>query len=177
VSQYDAVGWSEEANTDEAGGVRQPEWIREGLTLRRRVEWEEGALANVPEKAFRKAKFYKDAGALERVVTEVLASDVRSKWHTKKARKGGSRAPVVGAGGERLGERGEGRDEEGGGGERGKEGEASSWQIDNFIVEFIVDESEDVNGVGARGELLEGMVDGSGANDVVRVTNVLGVVC
>ena len=62
-------------------------------------------------------------------------------------------------------------------GERGKEGEASSWQIDNFIVEFVVDESEDVNGVGARGELLEGMVDGSGANDVVRVTNVLGVVC
>ena len=188
VGQYDSVGWTAESNTDEAGGVRQPAWIREGLALRRTVVFDPGVLELLGEKEFRKQKFCRTAERLEAVVREVLGADVRSRWHTAKARKGGSKAPVV--------------DKEG---KRKEDGvtarENSTQQLDRFLVEFVVVEVEEVGeGGGDRGgreegeegeeggkagepegrsaasDLVKGMAAGSGARDIVTVKNITLVV-
>ena len=161
VSQYDAAGWAPGHNTDAAGGVRQPDWIRDGLTLRREVKFPKHLLDDLSEKFFKKQKFYKTEGAVETVVKEILSADVRSSWHTTKARAGGSKAPIVAANGTR-------REDD------VTQTTASTQQIDNFIVSFrILDteerqsESNDKNTL--ENEEVQAMVKGSGANDVVVV--------
>jgi tRNA-Thr(GGU) m(6)t(6)A37 methyltransferase TsaA len=159
VSQYDSVGWSPEFNTDSAGSVRQPDWIREGLTLRRKVLFNDGLLDALTEKDYRKQVYYKTESALRDVIEEVLSADVRSVWHTTKARTGGSKAPVVKSDGTRSDD-------------KTTNTNTSTQQIDRFLVEFVIQkEVEDVNKIEGKKEVLD-MVSGSGANDVVMVVGI-----
>eukprot|EP00519_Triparma_laevis_P010156 CAMPEP_0182517338 /NCGR_PEP_ID=MMETSP1321-20130603/42070_1 /TAXON_ID=91990 /ORGANISM="Bolidomonas sp., Strain RCC1657" /LENGTH=316 /DNA_ID=CAMNT_0024725071 /DNA_START=91 /DNA_END=1038 /DNA_ORIENTATION=+ len=93
VPHYDSVGYG----SDEVAGV--PEWINEGLKLRRKVVFKEGCKDKV---AMKRLKFYDETKDFFEAVEEILSVDVRSKYHTKKARSGKSSQPAVSSTGSRV---------------------------------------------------------------------------
>ncbi|GMH65943.1 hypothetical protein TrLO_g8823 [Triparma laevis f. longispina] len=72
-----------------------PDWIDSGLKLRRRVIFSSGCKDNLNVK---RLKFYDSVEDFYKTVQEILSCDVRSKYHTKKAREGNSSQPAVSKG-------------------------------------------------------------------------------
>ncbi|GMH98221.1 hypothetical protein TrVE_jg14261 [Triparma verrucosa] len=93
VPHYDSVGYG----SDEVAEV--PGWINEGLKLRRKVVFKEGCKDKVTMK---RLKFYDETSDFFEAVEEILSVDVRSKYHTKKARSGKSSQPAVSSTGSRV---------------------------------------------------------------------------
>lgn len=107
VPHYDSVGYMYEEGLGVDKEARLPKWVSDGLGKRRNVDFtleaEEQLNNIVVGEDAKELEFYgkatgrdeSDQDALDSIkncIEEVLSVDVRSKWQTKKARKGKSRA-------------------------------------------------------------------------------------
>ena len=176
VPHYDSVGFMYEHGLGMEERASIPQWISDGLDKRKEVFFSkesEEQLKNIIMSDERKElEFYgtstgRDASdeeafdSIKSCIEEVLSVDVRSKWQTKKARLGKSRAETA----KRVKEiqQEDIKEEES---EKEQVNDICTQQLDRLLIKFKVDEKHDEQNPVA--------VDtkGSGADDAIVVVGI-----
>jgi len=175
VPHYDSVGHMYEEGLGADKEARLPKWVSDGLGKRKNVDFtpeaEEQLKNIVTGEDAKELEFYgkatgrdkSDEDALEsikRCIEEVLSVDVRSKWQTKKAREGKSRAETA----KRVKDNSalDASSEQ----KLGSEDTVCTQQLDRLLIKFTVSEGYDAN------DQVAVDTTGSGADDGIKVVGV-----
>ena len=174
VPHYDSVGFMYEHGIGMEEEASIPKWVGDGLDKRREVIFSkesEEQLRNIMVDEKKELEFYgtntgRDASdeeafdSIKSCIEEVLSVDVRSKWQTKKARLGKSRAETA----KRVKEIQEQDIKEES--EKEQVDDICTQQLDRLLIKFKVDEKHDEQNTVA--------VDtkGSGADDAIVVVGI-----